>query len=118
MFLEADLVKKEGDRLLITFPLITDADDEALLPTIESLQRQVTDVVLQAATDDVAPRLERMGYGHLREQFPYWCSLVENIILSEGIHHLVDRGVLSKPPDPAPMNFTLFGWQGHRKLTW
>lgn len=117
-FLESGLVKKEDSRLAIAFPLITAADDEALLPTVESVARQLVDEVLLAATNDVAVRLERMGYGHLRDQFPYWRKLVENMILAEGIRCLLERGILPTPANPAPMNFAMFGWQGSRKLTW
>jgi len=117
-FLESGLVKKEDDRLAITFPLITASDDEALLPVVQSVAGQLVDEVLLTATDDVSARLDRMGYGRLRDQFPYWRMLVQNMILAEGIRCLLERGDLPAPPTPAPINFAMFGWKGSRKLTW
>ncbi len=108
--IELGLLSMRGGTPALTFPVIGEADDEALYPTVDAVAAQLSTEVLLPCTADTTNRLHALGYGHMEAQFPVWRIWLENFIAGEALRTLVTRDILPAPANPAPANFCMLGW--------
>ena len=114
--LEEGLVDRRGSHLALTFPVLGGQDAEAVAPAADEAAVYLIGSGALPDHESVAARLGGMGYGHLSEQFPVWTPWLESFIVGEGLRCLMERGVLPRPPDPAPARFGMVGWFGKPRL--
>jgi len=113
------IVRRDGERLSLTFPVFDDADERVLLPLVDEIAHELVVSLLWPGTEDVVPMLEDAGYGHLREQLDEWRLCVAGNMMGEALRELMARGVLPAAGESAPANFGLLGWLGGlRLLSW
>ncbi len=106
------LVATKAGRLRLTFPVFTEENSAALVPVIDRVCRTLLDRVLDPALRDLDSRLDRAGYGHLREQFPVWHRWMRGAMGAEALRHLIASRDLPRPAKIAPGNFCFIGWLG------
>ena len=120
--IELGLVTQPFDKLTLTFPIIREADSEALYPTVDAVTSQLTSDVLRPCSAQTAERLKTMGYEQQAAQFPVWRGWMENYIAGECLRELVRRRILPALAEPIPINFCMVGWYSKpnapRVTTW
>jgi hypothetical protein len=79
--------------------------------------KPVIEEVVVPALSDLPAQLDKMGYGHRRDQFGQWQRWITGSIMAEAVHFLLEQGVLSPLPDPAPPSFAFIAWKSDLALT-
>ena len=114
--IESGAIRRENDKLALTFPVIRREDSDAIVPTVDRVSSELSSEILAPATADVTDKLRTMGYGHLESQFSEWRRWSEGYICGEALKELLSRGALPDPGSPAPANFCFVGWRGQLRL--
>jgi RNA polymerase sigma factor (sigma-70 family) len=107
--IELGLVEQRQDGLVLTFPVFTSEDDDALLPAVDRVSERIAGV-LDPVPRLVNAKLREFGYDHWEKQFCLWQSTPAYEACAEAVRVLYNRGFLPYPGDPAPANFCMWGW--------
>ena len=113
--IEIGLLKHAQDGLALTFPVFTNEDESAILPTVDRVSKRLAGEVDSVASI-VDEKFHELGFGHLEQQFGMWRGWLSGNAAAEGLRVLYDRGILPHPGDPAPANFCMVGWFDQTKL--
>jgi hypothetical protein len=108
---EQTLVARDNGAYRLDFPVFRKADSDVLVPAVDSVVKPVVEEIAIPAFADLDARLDKMGYGHLRDQYTEWHGWLSGAVMGQAVHFLLEQGVLPQPPDPAPMNFCMIAWE-------
>jgi DNA-binding transcriptional ArsR family regulator len=106
--IELGLVEQRQDGLVLTFPVFTSEDDDALLPAVDRVSERIAGV-LDPVPLLVDAKLREFGYGPWEEQFSAWQGTPAYEAAAEACRILFNHGYLPHPGDPAPTNFCMWG---------
>lgn len=109
-------VARANGRYKLTIPAFTQGDSDVLAPEVEAVMKPVIEEVVVPALSDLPAQLDKMGYGHRRDQFGQWQRWITGSIMAEAVHFLLEQGVLPPLPDPAPASFAFIAWKGDLPL--
>lgn len=109
-------ILKENGSLRLTFPVFGEEESDLLTPTIDQAVQPLLNEVLLPELGGVDKLLDRLGYGHLRDQYPPWNLWLLGNMAAEGLRLLMEREVLPRPTQPAPPTFAFFAWKGDLPL--
>jgi RNA polymerase sigma-70 factor (ECF subfamily) len=108
---EQTLVARDNGAYRLDFPVFRQADNDVLIPVVDSVVRPIAEEIAIPAFADLDARLDQMGYGHLQDQYIEWHGWLSGAVMGQAVHFLLEQGVLPQPPDPAPMNFCMIAWE-------
>jgi RNA polymerase sigma-70 factor (ECF subfamily) len=108
---EGKLVERTGDTYRLSFPVFTEGDSEALTSEIDAVVKPIMDKIVVLALARIEMVLDEMGYSHRRDQYAQWRVWLAGDVMAEGVHFLMEQGVLPRPPDPAPPSFCFLAWR-------
>jgi RNA polymerase sigma-70 factor (ECF subfamily) len=115
---EGKLAERTGDTYRLSFPVFTEGDSEALTSEIDAVVKPTIGKVVVPAVAAFEAMLDEMGYGFRRDQYGQWRVWFAGDVMAEGVHFLMEQGLLPRPPDPAPPSFCFLAWKGHLPLLW
>lgn len=110
-------VARANGRYKLTIPVFMQGDSDVLAAEVEAVMKPVIEEVVVPALSDLPAQLDKMGYGHRRDQFGQWQRWITGSIMAEAVHFLLEQGVLSPLPDPAPPSFAFIAWKSDLALT-
>ena len=95
----------------LTFPVLRRGDSDVLLPVVDALMKPIVAEIAEPAFAEIEAQLDQFGYGHARDQYAQWHVWLSGNVVAEALRFLMEQGALPRPPDPAPANFGLLGWE-------
>ena len=113
---EQRLVTRDDGAYRLAFPVFRSADSDVLTPAVDALAKPIMDEIAVPVFADLGARLDQMGYGHLRGEYPQWHAWLAGSVMGQAVHFLLEQGVLPQPPDPAPPNFCMTAWEENLPL--
>ncbi len=114
--IEQRLVTRDDGTYRLTFPVFRKADSDVLAPAVDALAKPIVDEIAVPTFADLDARLDEMGYGHLRSEYPQWHAWLAAVVMGQAVHFLLEQGVLPRPPDPAPPNSCMVAWERNLPL--
>ena len=116
---ELGFAVRRGRRLALRFPVFDTHDSDILAPVIDDIARRLIAETIAPRLVGLEDLLRGRGYGHLGDQFPMVAFWANGDICGEGLRTLMERGLLPRPPEPAPWHFAFLAWRpGIRLMSW
>ncbi len=104
------VLRRANGEIRAGIPIFTRQESDVLTDEVSSVMAPITREVVEPALARVPEKLDKMGYGHRREQYPQWQRWLAGDIMGEALRFLMEQGVLPRPPRPAPASFAMLAW--------
>ena len=112
---EGYLVQLEDGRWQLGMPVVTEADEERLIGTIDAICAELADNVLDGAITAFAEKVDELEFSHLLGQPHYLGFLGFLATCKELIVACREEGLIPDPVDP-PKGFGCHAWYGAPRI--
>lgn len=114
--LELGYVQKQGQKLRLNFPVFLPDDLKKVEAVTKSVCQRIVDEAYKPNFVGIERLFDRLGYRHLKEQYPALKGYIGSDAINFTVRALVEKGVLPQPPSKAPSTFGFFAWLGRSDL--